>query len=351
MIVNMQPMFRKSHFFMICFPGLLALILSSCSKPQSDTSNTSAAPSTDEVKVFLGMSVPDLNALPACDNGQAGRVVYVIAERGFRICSPGQANGEWTPAALSPNPEKPEDVYQKAFALYAKYRKSVIRIRLQCVVGSTSQYLLGTGFICGQQTICTAAHVLTCPSGTDPAQMNFHRVTSDRDSIEGENPADDLPPAFLMIPGEEIAAWVKTHPSKDLAKIQTPVSASPPEGTSNAVGAIPQENILPLASRPASESVRTLSWTLNMGFPLGFTDLYTDLGRVNANSLSSCKANAYPCLSGNYDFSTTNDTDKGSSGSPLLNLDGEVVGAVTAGTDGENINLTWAIDASLFSGF
>jgi S1-C subfamily serine protease len=149
-----------------------------------------------------------------------------------------------------------------------------------------------------------------------------------------------------MIPGEELPAWTQAHPTRDLAKIR-----KPEQSTLKAEGSIPNSLPFQLSQTPHVESVKTLSWILNMGFPLGFTDLYTDLGRVNSNSLATCGASSYPCLNGKFDFSTTNDTDHGSSGSPLLSMDGKVIGVVAAGTDEENVNFTWAIDASLYSGF
>jgi S1-C subfamily serine protease len=149
-----------------------------------------------------------------------------------------------------------------------------------------------------------------------------------------------------MVSGIAIKEWIKEHPSRDLAKVQAPASSESP-----AVGEIPDAPVLPVATSPFTETAKTLSWVMTMGFPLGFTELYTDLGRVNSNTLSSCQATDNECLRTQLDFSTTNDTDRGSSGSPLMDLDGRVIGVVSAGTNGQNVNFTYAIDASLVSGF
>ena len=89
---------------------------------------------------------------------------------------------------------------------------------------------------------------------------------------------------------------------------------------------------------------------LSMSFALGLEDLYTDVGYVKTNVLEDC-ATGY-CPRDGLDFATSNDTDHGSSGSPLVNVQtGAVVGVTTAGTDEENANFTWAIDAALFGDF
>jgi S1-C subfamily serine protease len=88
-----------------------------------------------------------------------------------------------------------------------------------------------------------------------------------------------------------------------------------------------------------------------MSFPLGFTDLYTHLGSINASSINDCTSAENGCLREKYDFATTNNTDHGSSGSPLIAMTGEVIGVVEGGTDGRNANFTWGIDAFLLSEF
>ena len=93
--------------------------------------------------------------------------------------------------------------------------------------------------------------------------------------------------------------------------------------------------------------------TLSMSFPLGLQDLYVDIGAVNTAYIGECNNQGgvagYGCPRDLYDFSTTNDTDHGSSGSPLFDLkSGKVVGVTTGGTDGENANFTWAVDAYRF---
>jgi hypothetical protein len=91
--------------------------------------------------------------------------------------------------------------------------------------------------------------------------------------------------------------------------------------------------------------IKTGKWNMGMSFPLGFEDLYTSLGQINVNYIGDCHGgSAYGCPGLEYDFSTSLDTDHGSSGSPIFDLDtGKVIGVTTAGTDGENMNTTWAI--------
>jgi hypothetical protein len=92
-----------------------------------------------------------------------------------------------------------------------------------------------------------------------------------------------------------------------------------------------------------------------MSFPLAFQDLYTDVGQVNSPDVNDCDGEAkedYGCPAQSYDFSTTNDTDHGSSGSPIFNVvTGEVVGVASAGTNKENANFTWSIYASQLNDF
>ena len=91
-----------------------------------------------------------------------------------------------------------------------------------------------------------------------------------------------------------------------------------------------------------------------MSFPLGLQDLYVDMGTVNTPYIGECDrqggmSGKYDCPRDTLDFSTTNDTDHGSSGSPLFDIKtGKVIGVTSAGTDGENANYTWAIDAFRF---
>ena len=133
------------------------------------------------------------------------------------------------------------------------------------------------------------------------------------------------------------ASTFMLHPTKDLVKI--PVTGLP----ANTLA-------LPLTPKAVAGAVVDLTPTLSMSFPLGFQDLYTDVGHINAPFLGECDQQGgvagYGCLSKDYDFSTTNDTDHGSSGSPLFDVDqGFVIGVASAGTDGANADYTWAIDA------
>jgi len=305
----------------------------------SSTNSQPPAANAENGRAFVGMSVASVDALPACTDALVGRIVYVVSEEGFRICDGTGVASEvrqWRQAAVSA-----EDTWQKGFGLHQKYHNGIIRIAVQCedVVGSRTTSL-GSGFHCAQGVVCTSSHVLNCPTDSTIARINLHRVTGSGDSIA--DAATDMPPPFYsVLDNASAVAQITRHPTRDLAKLKL-ISDDPK------VAAMP---VLSWSTRQFTETIKTLSYVLSMSFPLGFTDLYTHLGAVNASSIGECDNSTNGCLRGKYDFSTTNDTDHGSSGSPLLNLNGQVIGIVSGGTNENNANYTWAIDASLLSAF
>ena len=338
---------------MLFFPKIIVFITicvaCGCARNQDASRRTETGASTklspppantaEDGRAFVGMSVASPDALPACSDALIGRIVYVVSEQGFRICDAAGIAAEgrpWRMAAISA-----EDSWQKGFKVYQKYHNGIIRIAVQCedVAGGRSTSL-GSGFHCSPGVICTSGHVLNCPADSTIGRINLHRITGAGDSIA--DAATDMPPPFYSVQDNASAiAQITRHPTRDLAKLRL-VSDDPN------VAAMP---VLLLSIKPFTETIKTLSYVLSMSFPLGFTDLYTHLGAINASSIGECNNSTNGCLRGKYDFSTTNDTDHGSSGSPLLNLDGQVIGIVSGGTDENNANYTWAIDASLLSAF
>ncbi len=352
----------KSEKFSLRRLDLVALVclvaVTGCAKAHKNSQ--AAETNTEDGRVFVGMSVTSADALPPCEASLAGRIVYVVTETGFRICNndalqnspensasgqsgqPGQSgqSWQWRVAAVGS-----EDSWQSAFKLYQKFHNGVVRIAIQCKdANGLRMTSLGSGFHCAPGVICTAHHVLKCPKDSELGGINLHRIIGSGDSIAGLDNAD-MPPPFYSLDLNNASAAVLNqithHPSRDLAKLK--LTSDDPK-----VSAMP---VLPWATAPFSETIKTLANVLSMSFPLGFTDLYTHLGSVNASSIGECNNSTNGCLRGKFDFSTTNDTDHGSSGSPLLDLQGRVVGVVTAGTEGNNANFTWAIDAWLLSAF
>lgn len=319
-----------------------------CARNESASHRTDAGVSTNSPtraadaengRAFVGMSVASVDALPACNDALVGRIVYVVSEQGFRICDAAGIASEarqWRLAAVSA-----EDTWQKGFSLHQKYHNGIIRIAVQCEdAAGLRTTSLGSGFHCIQGVVCTSSHILNCPTNSTIARINLHRITGSGDSIADAR--SDMPPPFYSVQDSASAvAQITRHPTRDLAKLKL-------VSDDLKVAAMP---VLSWSTRPFLETVKTLSYVLSMSFPLGFTDLYTHLGAVNASTIGECNNSTNGCLRGKYDFSTTNDTDHGSSGSPLLNLDGQVIGIVSGGTNENNANYTWAIDASLLSAF
>jgi hypothetical protein len=107
---------------------------------------------------------------------------------------------------------------------------------------------------------------------------------------------------------------------------------------------------LPISKDNYKKNATLFRQLLSLSFPLGFHDLYVGTGQVILEDVTHCTDTPpYYCPGGTYDFGTSNDTDKGSSGSPLIDLEsGDVIGVTSAGTIEANANYTWAIDASRY---
>lgn len=278
--------------------------------------------------------------LPACNNLNDGVLAYVADVRSLLACS----KGNWAAVELKTNDEKVESrsvEMKSAMALYNEYRKSIFRVTLQCnlsqpAIGSCASkqnraILLGTAFLCANNTLCSNRHVVFCPDCYSFDQVKIQATKGPTDSINA-----DGQPAEPFLTASSTTGFVP-HPNLDLVKIPTT--------------AVPREaKPLPISSEPMETSLQALDPILAMSFPLGLQDLYIDVAYVNTKYIGECDAqggtSGYGCPSKDYDFSTSNDTDHGSSGSPLIHItSGKVVGVTAAGTEGENANFTWAIDA------
>ena len=334
---------------------LSAALLAACGKlHQSSQSAKSGA--TDD-PWHGGMTVADDTALPPCDDAHAGDLVYVKSTKSFKTCDTGQ----WAVIDLKGDKGDKGDAgetseFTQAFALYKTYKGSVFRATLQCTPitpypsgcplpsqqtqPSNPTVYLGSAFLCGPNQVCTNTHVTSCPKYQNSACFTFgslslQALAPSSDSVD--TGTGETPPFFTT----NDATPIKYSKLKDLALVT--VTAAPAGATA-----------LPLNTKAATDVVQEFSAIMSLSFPLGFEDLYADVGHINLPKIGECDTDGgvsgYGCPRDRYDFSTSNDTDHGSSGSPLFDVaSGTVVGVTTAGTEGENANYTWAIDASSFS--
>ncbi|NDE16169.1 hypothetical protein EBZ80_14675 [bacterium] len=302
----------------------LGLALANCARPPARDA------SADNGRVFVGMSVASQDALPPCDRPMAGRIVYVATDKAFLACGD---SGQWRT-----DKSGTAAAWQKAFTVYRKLRAGIIRIATQCEDrgGSKSSHV-GSGFHCAQGVVCTDRHVLDCPDGSALVRINLHRVSGDAGGGPGDTGDSDveMPPPFYSMTETSLAeSQITHHPTQDLAKIKL-ASADP------AVLAMP---VLGWKDSPVNPGVLGHAYILSMSYPLGFTAPYAQIGSMDNGRM--------------YEFSTSHDLDSGSNGSPVLDLDGRVIGVIVRlpATEPARSGLatgpvTWAIDASLLSAF
>ena len=307
----------------------------------SNAGKTDAAQTSDAV-----LAVSAAADLPACDGTRNGQLAYISSTRSFSSCS----SGHWS--VLEVGGGSPT---QAAQSLYQTYRRSVFRVTTVCQKkvpypstcpnadksasppGSLTSFL-GTAFLCGSQTACSNRHVVSClPAECYDFKSTAMQMPAERSgsTVEGGKGVAPFFTASTPTP-------FRAHPSGvDLVKFSVGVAAAD----------LP---VLPIAEQATKGRLSGLEEVLSLSFPLGFEDEYADLGRVNAPTIGECDTaggvSGYGCLSQLYDFSTTNNTDHGSSGSPLFDVaSGKVIGVTSAGTQGENANYTWAVDAHRLS--
>lgn len=293
--------------------------------------------------------------LPSCTPAREGHIAYVATAKELLACT----GGAWSEVDLKGEKGDKGDAGDAgaagpsgavasggnpALTLYETYRASIFRVSLSCRLvvnppatcnGKPPQTgSLGSAFLCGDGVACTNAHVAAC--GLDPCyrleSISIQAIEGDADSINGDGTPSE---PFFTSTSE---AAIKRHPTRDLARVTV---TGVPAGT----------KAMLLNTKPYDATVSVLAPVLSMSFPLGFQDLYTDVGAVNAPDLTECDVeggtSGYGCPARAYDFSTTNNTDHGSSGSPLVDVaTGLVIGVTSAGTEDENANFTWAVDAN-----
>lgn len=329
----------------------VSLWFSACGNDAKETRSGDIAHLSERTN---GMTFADDSKLPKCDDSTQGYLVYVLGSKTFKTCEA----GTWTtidtpdPKAQASDPTEINTAnFAKAIDLYKKYRRSVFRMTLTCNTavanpptscGPTPNpgVFLGSAFLCGDNVVCTNAHVVSCNS---KCYQNFTsvKVEAMEDGKDTLNPdGTPLPPFATITSAAAFRYSSDTTRSIDLAKFMV---TGLPAGLA----------VLPLAPKASKDGITPLQEIMSLSYPLGLQDLYVDIGAVNTPYLGECNTQGgmagYDCLSAAYDFSTTNDTDHGSSGSPLIDvLTGNVVGVTTAGTDGENANFTWAVDAFRF---
>jgi hypothetical protein len=329
----------------------LACLSTACGALDDDKKKGDGAGAT--TTTMNGMAFADEQSLPACDATTNNMLAYVKDTKTFETC----ADGAWTKvdvkgeAGAKGDPGADgapgDEVTTKAIELYKKYKRSVFQISLQCAnrVGptttcGTSGLYFGSGFLCGDDVICTNEHVVAC----DPAcytTFTSLKVTALAAGNDSLNQGADPEAPFMTVTSTAAFRYSTDTRATDLAKF---TATGLPSGLTPVT----------IETAPASQSVTSLMPVLSMSYPLAYADLYTDLGRVDTPFLGECDTDGgvggVGCLKDYYDFGTTNITDHGSSGSPLFDVaTGKVVGVTSAGTDGQNANYTWAIDASRFS--
>ena len=241
------------------------------------------------------------------------------------------------------------NVFADALAIHTSKRKSVFRLSIYCqfdingddVYGDTFSYdgnnvnfyesHRGTGFLIENRKVVTNKHVLS----DDACDKEF----SDGTKWEGRlynvviNAISYWNDSLTSLPSDRINIWrsnmdIYHHSTKDLAKITVPQSFV--------------TNRTPFVIE-SSAADSMLTPTLSMSFPLGIDDMITNIGEiVNDSSVTFDE----------YDFMTSNDTDGGSSGSPIIDINtGKVIGVLTAGFNEANMNPSIAIHAHRLNDF
>jgi hypothetical protein len=337
---------------------ILLLLTVGCSKDEKKSDSKDAKEANPQ-----GMMVADEASLPDCTNASEDFLVYVQSASSFHTCK----DKTWTPIDLKGAAGEKGDAgekgidsesaktFTKGIALFEKYRKSVYKIRLTCELDAskknkddiqcdnsglaypTETTFSGSGFLCAKNKVCSNAHVVSCIDVCyNMSEVSIQSVEGESTSVNSDSSKDTgTSPFFITNSSADIKI---VNSAGDLAKIT--------------VTDAPSDAVLPLSEDAYTKSVTNLMTILSMSFPLGFQDLHIDLGEVVVANLTHCTGNSssldkYFCPAAYYDFSTSNDTDHGSSGSPLIDIEsGMVVGLTSAGTIEENANYTWAIDAN-----
>jgi S1-C subfamily serine protease len=190
---------------------------------------------------------------------------------------------------------------------YSKYRGSIYAIYVFC----DSFYICnGSGFSIGNNTIATNKHVADC--GTCKTTREYCIYAAEEDS--------------------DVLNWDVAHctnqatksTKKDLAKLKFNRTLTNPAISIN-------DKYVP----------RVGDLTVSMSYPLDLQELNTTVSAITSNRSADS----------DYDFVTRNDTDHGSSGSPIFDKDGSCIGLTTAGRDNVNLNVTYAVHCKYLNEF
>ena len=234
------------------------------------------------------------------------------------------------------------NVFSEALLIHASKRKSVFRLTVYCEVDNNGDGIFGdswvengilvnkfashygTGFLIANNKIATNKHV----AGNENCQTAASSVGWDGRVYEiyvqsVANESDNLAGGSDTVSVRGSGLNVLLHSNYDLATFEV--------NQSFAASRTPFE-----IDDTNNESL--LTPTLSMSFPLGIPDMITNIGEIVTDDVIT--------FSG-YDFMTSNDTDGGSSGSPIIDITtGKVIGLVTAGFSGVSMNPSIIIHAS-----
>ena len=264
---------------------------------------------------------------------------------------------------VAQNHEEPvaETVFSQGKLIYETHRKSVFRLSNTCEmdldgdgifgeVGDDDYNILnddgsiydtistfsnyGTGWLMSNDTIATNKHVLSDETCDDTAKRYIDSsVTARIKSVQIVGllgSSDSLYNGLVLnLTRAYVEPNISHHPIYDLTKIRIDdtefLAFRTPFQIDNTI------------------AVETLTPTLSMSYPLGITDLMSNIGGISSNGVTYFNG---------YDFYTSNDTDRGSSGSPIVNIDtGKAIGLVTAGFANSIMNPAIVIHAARLNEF
>ena len=239
------------------------------------------------------------------------------------------------------------NVFADALSIHTSKRKSVFRLSIYCEFDTNSDGVFGdsftndglsvtyykshygTGFLIPNNEVATNKHV----ASDDACDYTFSDGSKWEGQIyaiglEGVNSTSDNLSGGYAYAMTRSYINLTSHSSYDLTKFSVPASLSTGR-TAFEIDSTNDENVL--------------TPTLSMSFPLGISDMITNIGEIVTDDVS--------VFSG-YDIMTSNDTDGGSSGSPIIDITtGKVIGLVTAGFTGVSMNPSIVIHASRLNEF
>jgi len=293
-------------------------IVTSRASVQRDTKSSEPEPPADTGAAIVATAAN----LPKCSEKWVGVRFYVADEKVFHSCAQERWQTDVQPAAglNARSAEVPATV-----GIYKRYRRGVFRATSRCPDGSGGRV---TAWRCSETEVCTAAHLLQCAKG---GSVNFR--------LRQVHPISDTTNTVLYPETEffnQNNPVAKQHSKFNLAKVV--VDSFPP-----------QTPIIPLPERAFAAAKHKLKPVLAMGFPLGFADLFSDLGTLHEENFCQRFRNCDKLY-----FFTTHNSDRGGVGSPLFDLgSGKVIGITTPAPNAEAgmINVTWALDATLLNDF